>query len=68
VTVSASDSGGPVSAFTSRSTTKDGGCTTRTSESDHSAPVSGTLTIDGTTMQESGFVDQDQIKVQESCK
>ena len=68
VTVSASDSGGPVATFTNRSTSRDGTCTFRYTETGQSAPVSGTLTIDGTSVPEEGFVQQSEIKVTESCK
>ena len=68
VTVSASDSGGPVQSFSSRGSFKDGTCTYRYSESGVSAPVTGTLTIDGVTLDESGWASQSQFKVQENCK
>jgi hypothetical protein len=68
VTVSASDSGGPVASFTNRSTSRDGTCTFRYTESGQAAPVSGTLTIDGTVIPEEGFAQQSEIKVTETCK
>jgi hypothetical protein len=58
VTVSASDSPtDPITTTTSRSTTKSGGCTTRTTTTDTYADVAGTMTIDGTVLDETGFVD-----------
>jgi hypothetical protein len=68
ITVSASDSGGPVGKFTNRSTYRDGTCTFRYTESGYSAPVSGTITIDGTTVAESGSAQQSEIKVTETCR
>jgi hypothetical protein len=68
VTVSASDTGGPVAKFTNRSTSRDGTCTFRYTESGQSAPVSGTITIDGTAIAESGFAQQSEVKVTETCK
>jgi hypothetical protein len=67
VTVSASDSGGPVEASKSRSSYKDGACKFRYSESSLFAQVAGTLTIDGTTMAEEGYGQLSQVKVQEKC-
>ena len=68
VTVSAADSGGPVATFTNRGSFKDGTCTFRYSESGQTAEVSGTLTIDGTTLAESGGATISQFKVQQTCK
>ena len=68
VIVSASDSGGPVGTFTNRGSFKEGGCTFRYSESGSSAPVSGTLTIDGVTMAEEGWASVSQFTVQENCR
>lgn len=68
VTVSASDSGSPVGTFTNRGTFKDGTCTYRYSESGSQAPVSGTMTIDGTTMAEDGFASISDFKVQSTCR
>jgi hypothetical protein len=68
VTVSAADSGGPVSTFTSRGSFKDGTCTFRYSESGQSAPVSGTLTIDGVTLAEEGQAGVSEYKVQQNCR
>jgi hypothetical protein len=68
VTVSAFDAGGPVQASVSRSSYKDGTCTFRYSESAKFAEVSGTLTIDDTTIPEAGFAQLSDIKVVETCK
>jgi hypothetical protein len=58
VTVSASDSPtGPISTTTTRSTTKSGTCTTRTTTTDEFADLAGTMTIDGTVFDQTGFVD-----------
>jgi len=58
VTVSASDTAtGDVTTSTTRSTIKSGGCTYRTTTNVTSVPVAGTMTIDGTTFDETGSVD-----------
>ena len=58
VTVSASDSPtGPITTTTTRSTTKDGNCTTKTTTTDQFAELAGTLTIDGTVLDETGSID-----------
>lgn len=67
VTVSASDSG-PAGTFTNRGSFKDATCTYRYSESGYSAPVTGTLTIDGTTLAEDGWAQQSEFKVSATCR
>jgi len=58
VTVSASDSPtGPISTTITRSTTKSGSCTTKMTTTDQFAEVAGSMTIDGTTVDETGSVD-----------
>jgi len=58
VTVSASDSPtGPISTTVTRSTTKSGNCTTKMTTTDQFADLAGTLTVDGTVVDETGFVD-----------
>jgi hypothetical protein len=58
VTVSASDSPtGPITTTTTRSTTKSGNCTTKSTTTDQSAELAGTLTVDGTVYDETGFID-----------
>ena len=58
VTVSGDGSpNGPISASTTRSTTKSGGCTTRTTINEQFAEIAGTITIDGTTVDSTGSVD-----------
>jgi hypothetical protein len=57
VTVSASDDAvGPVTTATGRVTVKDGTCTYRISFSDTSAEIAGTMTVDGETLDQTGFV------------
>jgi hypothetical protein len=56
--VSASDSPtGPISTTTTRSTTKSGSCTTKMTTTDQFAELAGTMTVDGTTVDQTGFVD-----------
>jgi hypothetical protein len=58
VTVSANDSPtGPISTTTTRSTTKSGNCTTKMTTTDQFADLAGTLTVDGTTSDQTGFID-----------
>jgi len=58
VTVSANDSPtGPISTTTTRSTTKSGNCTTKMTTTDQFADLAGTLTVDGTVSDETGFID-----------
>jgi hypothetical protein len=58
VTASASDTPtGPISTTTTRSTTKSGNCTTKMTTTDKFAELAGTLTVDGTVYDETGFVD-----------
>jgi hypothetical protein len=58
VTVSANDSPiGPISTTTSRSTTKDGSCTTRTTTTDQFVELAGTMTIDGAVVDQTGSLD-----------
>jgi hypothetical protein len=58
VTVSASDSPtGPISTSTTRSTTKSGNCTTKTTTTDQFADLAGTMTIDGIVYDEQGSID-----------
>jgi len=57
VTVSASDSPtSPIATTTTRTTTTVGGCTYRTTTKEQDAEVAGTLTIDGSALDETGFV------------
>jgi hypothetical protein len=69
VTVSASDqASGPIQTVTGRVTIKDGTCTTRITFSDRSAEVAGTLTVDGTTLDEQGFATISDQTVTTSCR
>jgi hypothetical protein len=57
-TVSADDSVvGDVAKTTTRSTTVQGNCTTKTTTTDTSAELAGTMTINGTIVDEQGFLD-----------
>jgi hypothetical protein len=57
VTVSASDSPtSPIATTTTRTTTTVGDCTYRTTTKELDAEVAGTLTIDGSVLDETGFV------------
>ncbi len=57
VTVSANDSPtSPAVTTTTRTSTKVGGCTYRTTTTEQDADLAGTLTIDGTALDEIGFV------------
>ncbi|MDP9270690.1 MAG: hypothetical protein M3P14_06955, partial [Chloroflexota bacterium] len=57
VTVSANDTPtSPIVTTTTRTTTTVGGCTYRTTTNEQDAEVAGTMTIDGTTLDETGFV------------
>ncbi|WP_448613817.1 hypothetical protein [Modestobacter sp. URMC 112] len=69
VTVSAEDSPvGPVQTSSGRGSFTDGTCTFRYSYTERSAPVPGTITIDGVTFEESGFASTGQNTVTERCK
>lgn len=58
VTVSAADSPtGPVSTTTTRSTTKSGSCTTKSTTTDQFVELAGTMTIDGTVLDQTGSLD-----------
>ena len=57
VTVSANDSPtSPIATTTTRTTTTVGGCTYRTTTTEQDAEVAGMLTIDGSALDETGFV------------
>jgi hypothetical protein len=57
VNVSASDTAtGPVVTSTTRSTTTDGTCTYKTTTTETDTNLVGTLTIDGTSLDEQGFL------------
>jgi hypothetical protein len=68
VMVSADASGGPVGTYTTRSTSRDGTCTYRYTETASYASVSGTLTIGSETVPTAGDAQQSEVKVQETCK
>ena len=68
VTVSAAFSPtGPIAETTTRSTTKVGRCTIRTTTFDRSADLAGSITIDGTSHDASGFVDVFTSTTNEQC-
>ena len=69
VTVSASDSVvGDIATTVTRSTTKVGSCTFRTTVTETSAQMAGTLTIDSTTLNEDGFISIVDQTSTEHCK
>jgi hypothetical protein len=69
VTVSASDeASGPIQTVTGRVTIKEGNCTTRITFSDRSAEVTGTITVDGTTLDERGFATVSDQTTTTSCR
>jgi hypothetical protein len=56
--VSANDSPtGPISTTVTRSTTRFGNCTTKSTTTDQFAGLAGTMTIDGTVFDQTGFID-----------
>jgi hypothetical protein len=68
-TVSASDSVvGDVSVTTTRSTTVSGNCTIKTTSTDTSASLTGTITINGSSADEQGFVDIFKVTQTIRCK
>jgi len=68
-TVSASDSVvGDVATTTSRSTTVVGNCTFKTTSTDTNAQLAGTITIDGSTSDQQGFLDVFTSKTTVRCK
>ena len=69
VTVSASDSVvGAVTTTTTRSTSVSGNCTTRTTTTDTSANLTGTITIEGSTSNQDGFLDIVKVTLTIRCK
>ena len=69
VTVSASDSVvGDITTTTTRSTSVSGNCTTRTTTTETSANLTGTITIDGATSNEDGFLDIFKVSFTIRCK
>jgi len=69
VTVSASDSVvGDVTTTTTRSTSVSGNCTTKTTTTETSANLSGTITIDGSTSNQDGFLDIFKVTFTIRCK
>jgi hypothetical protein len=69
VTVSASDqASGPTTTVTGRVTIKDGTCTTKITFSDRFADVSGTMTVDGTTLAEQGSATVSNQTSTTSCR
>ena len=69
VEVSATDAPtGTAITTSSRSTTRDGSCTTRTSFIDRRIPVSGTITIDGVSYAEDGEVVQHREDIRVTCR
>jgi hypothetical protein len=68
-TVSASDSVvGDVTTTTTRSTSVSGNCTTNTTTSETSANLTGTITINGTSSSQDGFLDIFKVTQTIRCK
>lgn len=68
VTVSAQDSAvGPVFTESGQGTFNDGTCVVRYRFSSESAPVAGTMTIDGVVLQQSGFAGISEFTVSTRC-
>jgi hypothetical protein len=69
VTVSATDTAaGPIQTATGRVTIKDGTCTIRINFSDRSAQIAGKMTIDGTTLDQSGFAVERNQTMTTTCR
>ena len=68
VTVSASDSGSPVTAYSGKSSFRDGNCTFRYTFTGQTADVAGTMTIDGTTLTQEGGAQTEDYRVTERCR
>lgn len=68
VTVSASDTGSPVVDYSGRGSFRDGPCTFRFSFTGQRADVTGTMTIDGTTLAEEGSASTEDYRVTERCR
>ena len=68
VTVSASDTGSPVVDYSGRGSFRDGPCTFRFSFTGQRAEVTGTMTIDGTTLAEEGSASTEDYRVSERCR
>jgi hypothetical protein len=69
VTVSASDSVvGDITTTTTRSTSVSGNCTTKTTTTETSANLTGTITIDGSTSNQDGFLDIFKVTFTIRCK
>jgi hypothetical protein len=69
VTVSATDAVvGDVVQTTTKSTSVSGGCTTKTTTDETSAELAGTITIDGSTSDQSGFLDILDVTQTTRCK
>ena len=68
VTVSATDSAvGPVFSDVGRGTFSDGTCTFRYRFESRSAPIAGTMTIDGVTLEQSGGASLSEFTVSSRC-
>ena len=69
VTVSATDTPiGPVQTATGRVTIKDGTCTIRISFTDRFAQVGGTMTIDGVSIDQTGFAVESDQTMTTTCR
>jgi hypothetical protein len=68
VTVSASDSGSPVTPYSGRGSFREGKCTFRFAFTGQRAEVTGTMTIDGTVLAEQGSASTEDYRVSEQCR
>jgi hypothetical protein len=68
-TVSAHDTvSGAVTTATTRSTSVSGNCTTKSTTTETSAELSGTITIDGSSVDEQGFLDIFKVTSTTRCR
>lgn len=68
VTVSAFDTGSPVVDYSGRGSFKEGGCTFRFSFTGQRADITGTITIDGSSLAEQGSAATEDYRVSEQCR
>jgi hypothetical protein len=68
VTVSARDSGSPVTAYSGRGSFREGGCRFTFSFWGQRADVTGTMTIDGVTIDQQGSASTEDYRVTERCR
>jgi len=68
VSVSASESGGPITPYSNRGSFKEGKCTFRFSFTGQRAEVAGTVTVDGTALAHQGGASTEDYRVSEQCR